>query len=343
MESENHQNTQKGTWEQSSLTEVLKRSDEECKKCNPLTPLVCVTRCNIWKLKNEFRKLHEKIKDPDFVVNLLNTLKNKRRMQIMKIIFKGRYSIGRLQQELKKIGYYHSQKTIAEEYINPLIEVGLADEIQNQYYTTTFGNKLNELIKDFNDFENVFPPHSECYEEITLSTLLNEPKTFEDLKSIIPTKSVARVLSRLQRAGLIETSKENDYVFYFRTRRDPKKAKFSPTERRVYESIPLEGVSARKLAKNARISLRRAYKYLRKLKGKKMVFARKSPKSYTLTTKGTQVSIALQRISNLVTETLEAAAELVGDKGTYELLIPDIPQAKRAKREKEVVPLALKP
>jgi len=324
---------QESAREQLSLAEILKKSEEVCKNCNPLTPLVCVTRCNIWKLKNEFRKLHEKTKNPYFMVNLLNTLKNKRRLQILKIISKGRYSVGKLQQELKKLGYYHSQKTIAAEYISPLVEVGLADETQSHYYATTFGCKLNEIIKDFLEFENILPPHSECYEEITLNMLLNAPKAFKDLKSVIPAKSVARILSRLQRTKLIETTKEKDYVFYFRTKRDQKKAKFSPTERRVYESITMGGISARKLAEKARISLRRTYKYLRKLKVKKMVFARKSPKSYTLTVKGFQVATLLQNIHNLAVEILATATQLVKDKETYELLMPDTLQIGVRKRE----------
>jgi len=298
-----------------------------------------MTRCDIWKLKNEYRKLYAKMKKQDFMVNLLNTLKNKRRLQILKMISKWRYSIGTLQKELKKLGYSHSQKTIAEEYTNPLIETGLADKIQSQYYATKFGSKINELVKNFHGFPNIFPPHSECYEEITLNMLLSGPKTFEDLKDVIPAKSVARVLSRLQSTELIETTKEKDYVFYFRTKRDPKKAKFSPTEKRVYESIPIEGASARKLAENVKISLRRTYKYLRKLKGKKMVFARKSPKSYTLTAKGAQVSIMLQNIGDLVTKILEAAAQLVTDKVAHELLMQDTSQVKY--RKKEIAPLTI--
>ena len=213
MKTENPLIMPEGREEQSSLAEILKKSEEACKNCNPLTPLICVTRCNAWKLKNEFRRLTEKVKNPDFVANLLNTLKNRRRMQILRIVSKGRYSISRLQQELKKSGYYHSRKTIVEEYVSPLVEAGLAEETQSQYYATAFGCKLNEIMMGFHDFENILPPHSECYEETTLGMLLNAPRTFKDLKEIIPAKSIARVLSRLQRTELTETSKEKDYVF----------------------------------------------------------------------------------------------------------------------------------
>ena len=90
------------------------------------------------------------------MINLLNTLKNDRRLQILEIISEGYYYIARLQQKLKKRGYYHSQQTIAEEYLAPLIEVGLAVEDQNRYYATVFGCRLNELIKGFSDVEKRF-------------------------------------------------------------------------------------------------------------------------------------------------------------------------------------------
>jgi predicted transcriptional regulator len=339
MKTENILCLPKGTEKQSALAEKLKKAEDECNRCNPLTPITCMTRCGIWKLKNEYRKLHEKMKRQDFMVNLLNTVKNQRRLQILKMVAESPYSISGLQKELKNLGYCHSQKTITEEYVNHLTEVGLIDQIQDRYYATTFGRKMNELLKNFQDFPDIFPSHSECYEETTLNLLLGEPQTFEDLKDVIPAKSVARVLSRLQSTELIETTNEKDYVFYFRTRRDPEKTKFCQTEGRVYESIPVEGVSARKLADSAGISLRRTYKYLRKLKGKKMVFTRKNPKLYALTAKGVEVSIMLQNIRNLVTEILEAAAHLAINRAAHSSLTPATSQMNSDKKEKEAVPL----
>ena len=254
------------------------------------------------------------------MIKLLNALKNDRRLQILEIISEGCYSIARLQQELKKWGYYHSQQTIVEEYLTPLIEVGLAGEDQNRYYATVFGCRLSELIKDFSDVENVLPPHSECYEETALGMLLDKPKTYEDLESMIPAKSVARILNRLQKAKLVETAKENDYIFYFQTKRDSNTINFSPTERRIYENIPIKGIPARKLAEKTNISLRRTYKYLRRLKGKKLVFARKRPKSYALTAKGLQIAKMLKGLRNLTLETLSAASPIVNSNGSQEFL-----------------------
>jgi len=310
MKTEDRPGSLQGTEEQTGLANVLKGWKEICENCHPLTPITCVVDCKIWKLKNEFRKLYERMKNPIFVTKLLNALKNKRRLQMLGIISKGRHSLARLQQELKKRGYYHSQRTIAEEYIAPLIEVGAAKEDQNYFHATVFGSRLNDLVENFYDVEEVLPPHSECYEEMVLNALLDGPKTYEDLEGVIPTKSVARVLKRLQKAGLINATKEKDHVFYFRTKRDSNRVKISPTEKRVYENISVEGISARKLSEKTEISLRRTYKYLRRLKRKKMVFVRKKPKSYSLTVRGFQLATILERVLNLVAGLLVVANQV---------------------------------
>ena len=328
MKTEDYQAQIQETQEKTSLADTVKEWEETCKNCSPLTPITCISGCKIWKQKNEFRKLYKKMKNPNFMINLLNTLKNDRRLQILEIISEGCYSIARLQQELKKWGYYHSQQTIVEEYLTPLIEVGLAEEDQNRYYPTVFGCRLNELIKDFSDVENVLPPHSECYEETALGMLLDKPKTYEDLKSMIPAKSVARILNRLQKAKLVETTKENDYIFYFQTKRDSNNTKFSPTEKRVYENIPIEGFPARKLAEKTSISLRRTYKYLRRLKGKKLVFARKRPKSYALTAKGLKIAKMLKGIRNLTLEISATASHIVNNNEPHEVLMVATSQTK---------------
>jgi len=295
--------------EKTSITEVLERAKETCEYCRPLTPITCVATCNIWKLKNELRKLYEKTENPNFMTKMLDALKNRRRLQILEILSNGRYSIVRLQQKLKKIGYYHSRRTIAEEYINPLIEVGLVEKNNNKYHTTLFGCKLNELIKDFQDIGELLPPRSECYEEKAIKALSESPETYEELKFLIPTESLSRVLKRLQEANLITKDHENSYIFYFRTKRNPQQERLSPTEKRVYEDIPEEGIAAKKLADKTNISLRRTYKYLRKLRGKKLAFKRKRAKTYALTKEGTQVGELFEKMHVLLIEFALASAE----------------------------------
>jgi predicted transcriptional regulator len=271
--------------------------------------LTCATECNVWRLKKNLRELRERAKDGYFLVDLFNTLKNKRRLQILQILSNRQKSIVSLQRELNKSGYHHSQLTIAEEYVNPLLDVGVIDEEHDKYRATFFGCKLSELIKDSNDIGELLPPHSECYEEKTIEALHGSPKTYEELRSLIPTESLSRILKRLKEANLITKGNENKYVFYFKTKRDPRKEKLSPTERRVHNEIPEEGIAAQELATRTNISLRRTYKYLRKLKGKKLAFKRKSPKTYTLTKKGTQIAKLLKKIHVLITEFTEASAE----------------------------------
>lgn len=324
---------------QTSLADSLNAIEKMCKNCKPLSPITCISECKTWKIKNELRKLYGKAKNPDFMANLLNTLKNKRRSQLLEIISKEHHSIKQLQQELRKLGFNHSQHTIIEEYVNPLITVGLADERQNLYQSTLFGRKISDLTKDFHDLEDLLSPHSECYEERTLDALMKGPRTYESLAEIIPQKSVARVLSRLQKAALAETGADKDYVFFFTTKRKPCKSDFSPTEKRIYERISVEGISARKLAREAGISLRRTYKYLRKLKGKKLVFVRKRPTSYSITAEGVKVGTMLEAMHKLATDALTTTAKLVEDEQVRENFTLNIEPVRKKRKDEQIVSL----
>jgi predicted transcriptional regulator len=228
---------------------------------------------------------------------------------------KGRYSVSKLQEELKKIGHSHSQDTINQEYLHPLLEVGLAAETEDQYYATTFGGRLTELLGSFPEFVDVLPAHSECYEETLLNELVFGPKTFEDVEALLSPKIASRVLKRLKVAGLIEPPKERDYVFFFRSKRDPNMECLSSSEKKVYGNISEGGISAKKLAQKTGISPRRTYKYLRALKGKKLVFARKTPQTYGLTDKGEKLASFLHKLQNLVQETWNSSEQIInGDK-----------------------------
>jgi len=328
-----------GAEKQTSLADLVKVIEKTCQNCEPLTPITCISGCKTWKLKNQLRKLHEKTKNPDFMTNLLNTLKNKRRVQLLEVISKQNHSIAQLQQELRELGFCHSQQTVVEEYVKPLITVGLVEEHQNMYYATVFGHNISYLMRGFHDLEDILSPHSECYEEITLHALMKGPRTYEKLKEIIPEKSVARVLSRLQKASLAKTSIEKDYIFFFRTKRDPTVSDFSPTEKRVYERIPEEGISARKLAREAGISLRRTYKYLRRLKGKKLVFPRRRPASYSITSRGAEIGTMLEAMHSLAAEALAATAHLVQDEQASQQLTIDIEPSGKKRKIEQIVPL----
>jgi DNA-binding PadR family transcriptional regulator len=321
MQTESYTGSLNGTMEQTSLAETVKRMKETCNECNPLSTVTCIAGCNIWKMKNEFRDLHKKIKDTDFMARLLNALKNTKRLQVLDTLSKNHTTMGKLQQELKKPDRCHSQETIVEEYVGPLIEVGLAAHDGDKYFATVLGRRLNEVMMQYPYFVEVLPPHSKGHEETALAAIFKQPKTHDSLERLIPPGNVARVLSRLQSTGLVTTTEENDYVFFFKTQRDPNKEGFSPTEKKVYENIPEEGVSARRLARKASISLRRIYKYLRRLKGKKLIFARERPKLYALTDEGVRLAIVLQCIQDLTGEVFEATAQVVNDGKAGEFVV----------------------
>jgi predicted transcriptional regulator len=291
------------------IADILRGIDQECKSCTPVSPLACISNCNVWKLRNELRLLCETMENPQFMKALLNVLKNDTRLAILQALSKGRCSVDKLQQELKKAGYLHSQDTLAEEYLRPLLSVGLAAEAQDQFYVTTFGGRLTGLIENLPEFTDVLPSHSECYEEAILRALLVGPKTFEEVQNCVPPKIASRILKRVKSAGLIQTPSDRDYIFFFRSKRNPAKEAFSATENKVYLAIPSEGISAKKLAATSGLSLRRTYKYLRGLKGKKLIFARKTPKTYALTEKGERIAWMLDELHRIVEDTLNFSAE----------------------------------
>jgi predicted transcriptional regulator len=296
------------------IIEILRSLDLECKSCAPTSPLECMSNCGVWKLRNEFRKLCETMENPNYMKDLLNVLKNQTRLAILQTIGKSRFSVTKLQQELKKAGYLHSQETLTEEYLGPLLSVGLAVEAHEQFSATTFGSKLADLVGNIPEFTNILPAHSECYEENILKTLFEGPKTFEEIKEWVPSKIVSRILKRLKTVGLMETPEERDYIFFFRSKRDPAKENLTETEAKVYQNIPAEGTSAKKLSQKTELSLRRTYKYVRGLKGKKLVFARKTPKTYALTEKGERLAWLLNELQKLVEETVTFSEEFARHK-----------------------------
>jgi predicted transcriptional regulator/DNA-binding HxlR family transcriptional regulator len=292
---------------------MVRSLDEECRTCTPISPLECISRCQVYALKNELRRLRETMDDPNYMKELLNALKNQTRLHIMQAVAKGRYSVSQLQKELKKTGHSQSQDTISKEYLRLLMTVGLVIEEQENYYATSFGRRLAELLRGFPEFAEKLPAHSECCEEALLQYLLSGPKTFEDVKSLVSQKIAPRILKRLLSARLIKTSKERDYVFFFKSKRDPNKETFSVAEWKIYDAIFCEGISAGKLSKETGLSLRNIYRYLRGLKGKKLVFIRRIPKAYCLTWKGKKLASILQKLQLIVEDTWNSSQQVMHD------------------------------
>ena len=111
------------------------------------------------------------------------------------------------------MGHSHSQYTIVEEYLRPLLGVGLATETQDQYHATTFGGRLTEMIENSAETVNFLPAHSECYEEKLLKALLSGQKTWADMNELVSQKITSRILERLKTANLITTPERKKITY----------------------------------------------------------------------------------------------------------------------------------
>jgi len=291
--------------------ETLQSLESECRNCTPITPLECITTCPVYKLKNELRQLWETMDNPNYIKELFNVLKNETRLHILQAIVNGRYSISQLQQELKKAGHSHSQDNITREYLRPLMAVGLVTVARDEYCATTFSRRIIERLGCFPEFACKLPARSECYEESLLQSLLSGPRTFEGIKALVPTKEVSRVLKRLSSACLIKTPKDRSYIFFFKSKRDPNKDAFKITEKRVYDAVSYEGIPVGKLAKETGLCVRRTYKCVRWLKGKKLIFTRRTPKVYVLTCKGKKLALVMHELQKIVSATWNSSQQVM--------------------------------
>lgn len=295
----------KTTKSTTDLVDILSKAEAFCQYCTPPSPMHCVERCEIWTTKNEILKTNRMFRRDDHMHNLLNAVKNSRRKAIMNALYELPRGTKGLQDFLKSKGYYHSQRTIISQYIEPLVKTGLVERDDTRYHLTLYGKKFRDILDRF-DAENQLPPHSRCYEEIILKKLREKPQTYRDLSESLAHKSLSRSLKRLIENGLVSKSKTRAYVFYFRTKKVPKKS-FSPTEKRVYNNIPDVGISARQLSLKVGISIRRIYKYLRMLRRRRLVFTRKKPRTYDLTPSGIRLADFLEKTAKLVVDASKAS------------------------------------
>ena len=290
--------------ENKSLLEILEYAENYCKDCETVSPMICVERCGVWKVKNEILEVRRIVNQKDHAVRLLNVLKNERRLRILDALMERPRSLKELQEYLKKIGYKHSRSTIINAYVKPLLDIGIVRKERTGYLLTFYGRNFHGILKVF-FLRDLLPIHSCCYEEVVLRELKAKPRTFNELATMLPPKSLSRILTRLRKRGLITKNPRSEYVFYHKIKGQPK-VKLSPTEKRIFKAIPKTGISARILSKEVGINLRRTYKYLRRLRDKKLVFALKMPRTYQLTQSGTEVARLLDEMIRLTMTSLSA-------------------------------------
>jgi len=284
-----------------SLVDALERAEGYCRGCKASSPMVCVERCDVWRVKHEILEMRRVVSESSHARRLLNVLKNNRRWKALDVLCERPRSVRELQRDLRGSGFRHSRRTIVEAYLKPMIRVGLVGEEGVLFRVTFYGRKIHDILTGRNSLSSL-PVHSCCYEEVVLKEL-TKPKTFEELAERVPRKSLSRVLMRLRARGLLAKSSGTDYVFYHRVRGRPK-MRLSPTERRVFDAIPQAGIAVRELSKVVGINLRRTFKYLRRLREKKLVFAIKVRRTYELTVQSREIVSILDEMEKLVLSSL---------------------------------------
>jgi DNA-binding HxlR family transcriptional regulator/predicted transcriptional regulator len=281
-----------------TLEQTLHLMEERCKTCNVATPMFCVEQCETWKVKKELRDTDRELSEVGHKLRLLNALKNGRRLAILDVLRKGPLSLAELQERLKDLRLYHSQKTL-DEYLKPLLAARLVRERNGRWGLTLYGRKVQDAVVR-HGFGSSLPVHSGGREETILRGLLDGPRTCGELAEVVPAKSLSRVLKRLRERRLISDNSPSDRVFYFRTKRALSLERLSPTQKRMCEAIPDKGVSARELSVVVGINLRRVYRYLRGLRGKKLAFRRAIPAKYELTERGRKIAEFLLEITGII-------------------------------------------
>jgi predicted transcriptional regulator len=278
-----------------SPKDVYNEVEEYCKQCNPSNPMTCLESCEIWNLKKKSQE-YIKSKDGNYI-EFLNVLKSVRRIQILQIFSKQSSSLKDIQQKLKAEKFYQSLSSIYN-YVEPLVKFHLIEEENKIYKITDDGRRVSELI-DKEIFQEL-PSRSKGREEILLKTLIDRANTYDELAKIIPRKVLPRVLKRLLLKELIVKNSPCDRVFYFITKRRPTR-KLSPTELRIFHAIPKnDGIPARELSNKVGITIRRTYKYLRRLRLKRHVSKHERDLTFAISPKGRNIIESINAVLNII-------------------------------------------
>lgn len=257
--------------------------------------MTCIERCYIWKLKNELLKTLNVTRESRYPIHLLNSIKNERRLKILEILSSRRCNIKEIQQYLRREGYYHSCSTIKNTYVKPLMNTGLVKIENGKYKLTLYGKKIHNILSK-GKFKEIFLGYSSCKEEFCLRALITGPKTHDELAASLSKADLRRVIKKLKKKRLIARIHPAARVLFYATEKESIKG-LSPTERRVLDIVlKTDGISVHDISNKVGITLRRAYKYLNKLRKKKLVLRQRKATLYILTPKGKEVADYLEKV-----------------------------------------------
>lgn len=73
-------------YEGTTLDETFSIAQSYCKDCKTSSPMVCVERCDVWRVKNEILEINRIINEEGHGTRLLNAIKNARRLKILQAL-----------------------------------------------------------------------------------------------------------------------------------------------------------------------------------------------------------------------------------------------------------------
>lgn len=263
--------------------EICRKIKEFCENCRPSNPITCMELCEIWGLKKELRETLEALDKKPNLTDLLNLLQDKKYLRILEILIENPCSQKELKNRLESTGITYKIKILCDEYITPLVDAELIVEEAGLIRLTSNGKSIYNIITK-NEIAEI-SLNFQGYEEKILGILLTEPKSYEDLETIIPTTALYRSLSSLQKQGLIEKSDLSGVSLFFKTKRRPTR-KLPPSEIAIFKALPKEGISAKDLSEKVGMKTESVYKHLRLLRYKRHVRKVENVADYRLTEAG---------------------------------------------------------
>lgn len=275
------------------LTDILKT----CESCRPPNPIMCVESCPIWTLKRKYRDAFKDLAEKPSFADLLHLTKNVRRFKILECLYEKQCTLEELREYLKNAGYSYSLNKLRRHYVKPLVDVSFVEE-QNGVYAITFKGKSIYNLLTTSEVAKL-STHSQGYDERILKNLLSGPKTYDELREIIPNGFLRRGLRRLQKNNFLFKPTLNGRVFYFATKKRPTR-KLSSTEMKVFKALSPEGLSTKDISEKAGISIRRVYEYLKRLRYKRHVRKEEKTAIYTLTDSGKSLAQSISLAYNLI-------------------------------------------
>ncbi len=276
---------------------VLRDITETCESCRPLNPIICVESCPIWTLKRKYREAFKDLAEKPSLTDFLHLTKNERRLKILERLHEKPCTLEELHEHLKNAGYSHSLNILRHHYVRPLADVSFVEE-QNGVYAITFKGKSIYNLLTTSEIAKL-STHSQGYDEKILKNLLSGPKTYDDLREIVPNGSLRRSLRRLQKSNFLFKPTLNGRIFYFATKKRPTR-KLSQTEMKIFKALPPEGLSTKDISEKAGISMRRVYEYLKRLKYKRHVRKEEKTAVYRLTDAGKSLAQSINLAYSLI-------------------------------------------